>query len=112
MRRSVWLDRAAVSLYGLAVLGAGAAIWAGKAAANQLGPVPPDVERLLGEHSDWAFLTLLVVGGITALRFDIAWGDRKEPVLRLTRARLLALVLALAGQWVMAETADRGARSG
>ena len=109
MRRSVWLDRVAVSLYGLAVLAAGAAIWAGKHAANQLGPVSADVQRLLGEHSDWAFLTLLVAIGITILRFDVAWRDRKEPLLRLTRGRLLALVLALGGQWVLAETADRGA---
>jgi hypothetical protein len=104
------MDRAAVSLYGLAVLGAGAAIWAGKGAASQLGPVSVDVERLLGEHSDWAFLTLLMMIGIALLRFDVAWRDRKEPLLRLTRLRFLALVLALGGQWVLAETADRGAR--
>jgi uncharacterized membrane protein len=110
MRRPVWLDRVAVSLYGLAALGASVAIWAGKAAASQLGPVNADVEHLVGEHSDWAFLTLLVIVGITLLRFDVAWRDRKEPVLRLTRVRLLALVLALGGQWVLAETADRGAR--
>ena len=110
MRRPVWMDRVAVSLYGAAALGAGVAIWAGKDAASQLGPVSVDVERLLGEHSDWAFLTLLVAIGIVLLRFDVAWRDRKEPLLRLTRVRFLALVLALVGQWVLAETADRGAR--
>ena len=104
------MDRVAVSLYGAAALGAGVAIWAGKDAASQLGPVSVDVERLLGEHSDWAFLTLLVAIGIVLLRFDVAWRDRKGPLLRLTRVRFLALVLALVGQWVLAETADRGAR--
>ena len=109
MRRSLWLDRAAVSLYSLAVLASGAAIWAGRLAADQIGAVSVEVERLVGEHGDWAFLTLLFAVGVTVFRLEIAWRDRKEPVLRLTRARFLALLLALAGQWVLAETADRGA---
>jgi uncharacterized membrane protein len=110
MRRSVWLDRAALSLYGLGVLGAGAAIWAGKLAANQVGAASAEVERLMNDHSDWAFLTLIVFIGITLLRFEVAWRDRQEPALRLSRIRLIALVLAIGGQWVLAETADRGAR--
>jgi len=110
MRRSVWLDRAAVSLYALAVLAAGVAIWAGRLAADQIGAVSVDVERLVGEHGDWAFLTLLFAVGVTVFRLEIAWRDRKETILRLTRARFLALLLALAGQWVLAETADRGAQ--
>jgi len=110
MRRSVWLDRAAVSLYVLTVVGAGAAIWAGRLAAGEIGAVSADVERLVGEHGDWAFLTLLFAVGVTVFRLEIAWRDRREPILRLTRARLLALLLALAGQWVLAQTADRGAQ--
>jgi uncharacterized membrane protein len=110
MRRSVWLDRAGVSLYALAILAAGAAIWAGRLAADQIGAVSADVERLVGEHGDWAFLTLLVVIVITLLRVEVAWRDRKQPALRLTRMRLLALLLAFGGQWVLAETADRGAQ--
>ena len=110
MRRSVWLDRAAVSLYALAVLASGAAIWAGRLAAGQIGAVSAEVERLVGEHGDWAFLTLLFAVGVTVFRLEIAWRDRKETILRLTRARFLALLLALAGQWVLAQTADRGAQ--
>ena len=110
MRRSVWLDRAAVSLYVLTVLAAGAAIWAGRLAADQIGAVSADVERLVVEHGDWAFLTLLFAVGVTVFRLEIAWRDRKETILRLTRARFLALLLALTGQWVLAETADRGAQ--
>ena len=110
MRRPVWLDRAALVLYGLAAIGAGAAIWAGRVAAGQIGSVSADVERLVGEHSDWAFLTLLMIVGITLLRFDVAWRDRREPLLRVTRARFLALALALGGQWVLVETAYRGAQ--
>jgi len=64
----------------------------------------------VGEHGDWAFLTLLVVIVITLLRVEVAWRDRKQPALRLTRMRLLALLLAFGGQWVLAETADRGAQ--
>lgn len=106
----LWLDRAAISLYALALLAAGSAIWAGRRAAHQLGPLAADVEHLLGEHGDWAFLTLLLAVGITVLRIDVAWRDRNEARLRVTRARLLALALALGLQFVVAETADRGAR--
>lgn len=109
-RRWVWLDRAAVSLYVLAVAASGLAIWAGQRAAAQIGTVSADVERLIGEHSDWAFLTLLVAVALTLLRFEAFWRDRRESVLRLTRARLLALLLAVGCQWVLAETAARGGR--
>ena len=110
LRRWVWLDRAAVSLYGLGVLGAGAAVWAGKHAAAQVGPVSPEIERLIADHGDWAFLTVIVFVGTTLLRFEVAWRDRQEPSLRRGRLRLMALVLAIGGQWVLLQTADRGAR--
>ena len=110
LRRWVWLDRAAVSLYGLGVLGAGAAVWAGKHAAAQVGPVSPEIERLIADHGDWAFLTVIAFVGTTLLRFEVAWRDRQEPSLRRGRLRLMALVLAIGGQWVLLQTADRGAR--
>ncbi|MGH9460885.1 MAG: DUF2231 domain-containing protein [Vicinamibacteria bacterium] len=110
LRRPVWMDRAAVTLYALAVVAASAAIWAGQRAAAELGAVSADVERLVGEHGDWAFLTLLVAIGVTLLRFEVAWRDRGEAVLRLTRTRLLALLLAVGCQWALMETAIRGGR--
>ena len=109
-RRWLWLDRAAVSLYALAVVATGAAIWAGQRAAAQVGVVSADVARLIGEHGDWAFLTLLFAVGVTLLRFEVASRDSRESMLRLSRARLLALLLALGGQWVLLETALRGGR--
>ena len=110
LRRWLWLDRAAVSLYVLAVVATGSAIWAGQRAAGQVGVVSAEVARLIGEHGDWAFLTLLFAIGTMLLRFEVAWSDRGQPVLRFTRARLLALVLAFGCQWVLAETAARGGR--
>ncbi len=109
LHRWVWLDRAAVSLYGLGVLGAGAAIWAGQHAAARVGPVSSAIERLIADHSDWAFFTVIVFVGITLLRFEVAWRDRQQPSLRRGRLRLMALVLAIGGQWVLLQTADRGA---
>jgi hypothetical protein len=104
------MDRAAVTLYALAVLATAAAIWAGQRAAAEIGVVSADVEQLVGEHSDWAFLTLVLAIGITLLRFEVAWNDRRESTLRLTRTRLLALTLAVGSQWVLMETALRGGR--
>jgi hypothetical protein len=104
------MDRAAVTLYASAVVATAAAIWAGQRAAGELGAVSADVERLVGEHSDWAFFTLVLAIGVTLLRFEVAWTDRRESTLRLTRTRLLALVLALGSQWVLTETALRGGR--
>ncbi len=110
LRRSVWLDRAAVSLYGLGLLGAGAAAWAGKLAADQVGRVPSEVEQLIANHGDWAFATIVAFIGIAMLRFEVAWRDRQEPILSRSRLRLIALALAVFGQWLLFETADRGAR--
>ncbi len=109
MRRFVWLDRAAIALYGLGILGAGAAVTAGKFAAEQYVSVSGEVKLLIGEHSDWAFFVLIAFIGLALLRFEILWRDRKEPVLRVTRLRLLALIIAVGGQWLLLETGSRGA---
>jgi uncharacterized membrane protein len=109
MRRFVWLDRAAVALYGLGILGAGAAIAAGKLAAEQYPLVSAELKSLLGEHGDWAFFVLIVFIGLALLRFEVLWRDRKEATLRVTRLRLLAFILALGGQWLLLETGKRGA---
>ena len=109
LRRLVWLDRAAVALYGLGILGAGAAVVAGKLAAVQVEGVSTEVEQLIANHGDWAFATIVAFIGIAILRVEVAWRDRQKLVLSLSRLRLLAFVLALGGQWLLFETADRGA---
>jgi uncharacterized membrane protein len=108
-RRSVWLDRAAVSLYVLGVLCAGGAALTGKLGANNIGAVSAEVELLIGDHSDWAFLTLITFLAVTLIRFEVAWRDRKNDEVRLSRIRMVALGAALVGQWVLFQTADRGA---
>ncbi len=109
MRRFVWLDRAAVAVYGLGILGAGAAVAAGKLAAEQYLSLSAEVKGSIDEHGDWAFFTIVVFIGLALLRFEILWRDRKEPMLRVTRLRLLALILAVGGQWLLLETGERGA---
>ena len=110
LRRSVWLDRAAVSLYGLGLLGAGVAAWAGKLAADQVERVPSEVEQLIANHGDWAFATIVAFIGVAMLRFEVAWRDRQQPTLSRSRLRFIALAFAVSGQWLLFETADRGAR--
>jgi len=109
MRRLVWLDRAAVALYGLGILGAGAAVAAGKFAADQYLSVSSEAKTSIDEHGDWAFFLLIVFIGLALLRFEVLWRARQEPVLRVTRLRLLALILAVGGQWLLLETGKRGA---
>lgn len=108
MRRFVWLDRAAVALYGLGMLGAGAAVVAGKLAAVQAEGVSSEVEQLIANHGDWAFATIVAFIGIAILRVEVAWRDRQKPVLSRSRLRLIALTLAVGGQWLLFETTGRG----
>lgn len=108
MRRQVWLDLAAAALYTLGALGAGAAYLAGRQAADSVGRVSPAAEVLMTQHSDWAFYTLLAFAGIATLRIGIAWWGRSQTVIRVHRLRLLVLLAAVGGQWLLFETADRG----
>ena len=107
-RRATWLDRAAVTLHGLSVLGAGLAIWTGKLAAGEVGNVPPEVETSIGEHSDRAFFALIGFIGVFLLRFESFWRDRAESKVSLPPIRLVALFVEIAVVWLLVETAHRG----
>lgn len=107
-RRATWLDRAAVTLHALSVLGAGLAIWTGKLAAGEVGTVPSNVEALIGEHSDRAFFTLIGFIGVLLLRFESFWRDRAEPEISFQQIRLVALVVEIGVVWLLVETARRG----
>ena len=110
LRRSVWLDRAAVSLYGLGVLGAGSSRLGGEACRRPGGAGPFGGRATDREPRDWAFATIVAFIGIAMLRFEVAWRDRQQPILSRSRLRFIALALAVSGQWLLFETADRGAR--
>jgi len=107
-RRSTWLDRSAVTLFGLSVLGAGLAIWTGKLTAGDVGTVQPEVEALIGEHGDRAFFTLIGFIAVLLLRFESYWRDRAEPEISLRQIRLVALVVETGVIWLLYETARRG----
>ena len=108
LRRQVWIDRAAAALYALGALGASAAYLAGRQAADSVGNVSPTAEVLMVEHSDWAFLTLLVFSGIGLLRIGLSWWEINQSVIRVTPLRLIILFAAIGGQWLLFGTAERG----
>jgi uncharacterized membrane protein len=107
-RQATWLDRAAVNLHVLSVLGAGVAIWTGNLAAGDVSTVGPEVEALIGEHSDWAFFTLIGFVGVVLLRFESFWRDRAEPEISLRKIRLVAFIVEIGVVWLLVETARRG----
>lgn len=108
LRRQVWFDRAAAALYTLGALGAGATYLAGRQAADSVGNVSPAAEVLMAEHSDWAFLTLLVFSAIGLLRMGLSWWERSQSIIRVHPLRLFLLFAAIGGQWLLFETADHG----
>lgn len=63
---------------------------------------------LVGEHSDWAFFTVVAFFVVSALRFDTFWRDRKKSVLDLHRQRLLSFGAGLVALAILWMTADRG----
>ena len=108
VRRRSWLDRAAASSYVLGALGAGAAYLTGRRAEDGLGELAPEAQALVAAHADWALRTLLLFCVLALVRVILAWRDRGRAALQPSPVRLMALAVALAGQWVLFETADRG----
>ncbi len=100
-----WVGRAATILYAAAALGAGAAYRAGEQAADSLPLLPPDLQRLVNEHSDSGLYTLWVMGVLAALRIALELWDRDRARKAL---RVLFLVAALAGTGLLYRTADLG----
>ena len=100
--RERW-NHAAVALWWLAAAGGLATYFAGRAAADALGMLPPEVERAVGTHADMAWWALLSVVGVALLRTSTeAWSGK---------GRVLALVGLAAGcgvQVLIVRTADLG----
>lgn len=101
----LWRERAgqaALALWWLAGLGAGAAYWAGRSAADGLGLVTPEVERAVGAHADSAWWTLLALGAVVVLRSAAA------ATLTGRSVALTGCVLGLLVQPLIVRTADLG----
>jgi uncharacterized membrane protein len=105
--RQKWLDQAGVSLHVLAVVGAGAAAITGKLAEGKLNIASLETKALVGEHSDWAFFTLVAFVAVMLIRVEALW--RKHSEARRRRLRYLALLVAAGALWLLYQTAGRGA---
>jgi uncharacterized membrane protein len=108
LRRRAWLDRAATLLWTLGALVAWATLAAGKRAADGFSDVPPRVQPAIGEHSDWAHWTLYLFAAVAAVRLVLWWRDRSGERPSALPVRGLAAVAALAGLWLLFETAEHG----
>jgi uncharacterized membrane protein len=105
--RQKWLDQTGVTLHILAVVGAGAAAITGKLAEGKLNIASPETKALVGEHSDWAFFTLVAFVAVMLIRFEALW--RKHSEARRRRLRYLALIVSAGALWLLYQTARRGA---
>ncbi len=103
-----WLARSATLLWALAFLGAGAAYWAGRQAADALVGVPAQVQVHIGTHSDWALYTLWTLGVVAGLRLAVTWHDRHGDRLSLRLARWGLLAAGLVALGLVMFTADLG----
>lgn len=100
-----WLRRGATVLYAAAALGAGAAYWAGRQAADSLPGLVPVIQLHVNEHSDSALYTLWLMGLIAAFRIGLEiWArekGRKSP-------EFVLLFVALGCVGLLFRTADLG----
>ncbi len=103
--RPGWLSKAILALYALGTAAAAVAYLTGRSAAESIG-LNLRAEAAISTHSDWGLYTLLTFIGMSALYylavFFFKWN--KMPV------RLVLAVLALAGFFVLAQTAEYGGR--
>ena len=107
-RRRVWLDRAAVTLYVMGTVGAGAAYITGKRAAAALKGLSPATESALADHENLAVLTLITLSVVSLVRLTVSWLARYDRRISLGIFRLVAIPVTLAGLVMLALTADRG----
>jgi len=107
-RKRVWLDRAAIALYVIGTIGAGAAYLTGQRAAAALQDLSPGTESALADHENFAVLTLVALSVVSLVRLAVSWLARNDRRINLGFFRLVAIPVALAGLAMLALTADRG----
>lgn len=100
-----WLDRAASGLYVTSALGAGAAYWAGKQAAESLPPLALHIEVHVSQHSDSARAALWLLAFLAAFRVAVAYRDTRG---RRKVLRAFLLLIALGAVGLVYRTADLG----
>ena len=109
-RKRIWLDRAAIALYVMGTVGAGAAYLTGQRAAAALQGLSPATESALADHENLAVLTLITLSVVSLVRLTVSWLARYDRRINLGIFRLVAIPVTLAGLVMLALTADRGGK--
>ncbi len=111
----VWLrwysapaDRCAAALWILAAAGGGATYAAGRVAADGVGALSPAAEATLASHADAGLATVSALGVLALLRAWLVWRGARHAPDRRDALRVVALLLALMVQGIVAYTADLG----
>ena len=104
----IWLERSVAVLYALAAAGSVAAFFAGRAAADSVGAIPADAEKILTDHADSALWTMVVL--ISAALFRVAASVKRARLAeaRWAPLRAVGMFTLTAGALLVAYTADLG----
>lgn len=108
-RRSTWLTKAALVLYGLGAAASLAAYLSGKQAADLLAP-PAGLIADLTAHADWAEWTVWFYALFFILRTGFAWFEARSSDQQRLGLRALVVLLGLVGYILVFETAEHGAK--
>jgi len=105
VRSKDWLRKSAVTIYGLAAMGALVAFFSGKQAID-LVAIPFQGEVTASNHSDWGHYTLYFFVAYAVIRLVAYWRqwDNKKAV------AILFLLLGIVGAGMVAKTADLGGK--
>jgi len=100
-----WLQNATLGLYVLGSVSALAAYFSGRDAADSIG-LNLKAEVAIGTHSDWGLYTLLYFGLLTLTYFVVKFILKQNTM----TIRVLLAVMAMAGFFILAQTAEYGGR--
>ncbi len=100
-----WLTKATAGLYLLGSLGAIASYISGRSAADSIG-LNLKAEVAIGTHSDWGLYTLLYFLAMTIIYYLVKFMLKQDKIL----FKVILAVLALAGFFILAQTAEYGGR--
>jgi len=100
-----WLQNATLGLYVLGSVSALAAYFSGRDAADSIG-LNLKAEVAIGTHSDWGLYTLMYFGLLTLTYFVVKFILKQNTM----TIRVLLAVMAMAGFFILAQTADYGGR--
>ncbi len=109
LKKYGWLEKAALLLYGTALLGAGAAYLAGRSAADAVGLLSPPAQKAVALHADWGLYTLLAFAVVVLVRGFVFWKwSRPDAAGGFSPGRWALLLLAGAAMLVLVRTAELG----